>query len=77
MNELLGAQDRAVDMGLGCEVDDRIAPHRRAPYGIRIGDVAPDEFVIDALEVRRVARVRELVEDDDVRAALRESTHEV
>ena len=77
VDELLRAEDRAVDVGLGGEVDDRVAAGSGARDRVRIGDVALDELVLDAFEVRRVAGVRELVEDDDVGAALREPPHEV
>ena len=53
-------------MRLGGEVDDRLAAVRRARDRVGVGDVALVELVLDALEVRAVARVGELVEDDDL-----------
>ena len=44
---------------------------------LRVGDVALVELVLDALEVRAVARVRELVENDDLLAVRREPPREV
>ena len=43
-----------------------VAPGGSAGDGVRIGDVPLEELVLDPVEVRRVARVGELVEDDDV-----------
>ncbi len=64
-DELGGPEDRAVDVGLGREVDDRLAARRGRRDRVGVGDVALVELVLDAFEVRAVARVRELVEDDD------------
>ena len=66
-------EDRAVDVGLGREVDDRVAAGRGRRDCLGVGDVALVELVLDAFEVRAVARVRELVEDDD-RVAIRRET---
>ena len=44
---------------------------------VGVGDVALVELVLDSLEVRAVARVRELVEDDDLVARLGEPAHEL
>ena len=68
-DELGRAEDRAVDVRLGGEVDDRVAAGGRARDGLRVGDVALVELVLDALEVRPVAGVGELVEHDDLLAA--------
>ena len=76
-DELGRAEDRAVDVRLGGEVDDRLAALRRARDRVRVGDVALVELVLDAFEVRAVARVGQLVEDDDVVAARGEATDEV
>ena len=63
--EVLRREDRAVDVGLGGEVDDRVAALGGARDIGRLGDVPLME--LDAVrQVRAVARVRELVEDDDV-----------
>ena len=45
--------------------------------GSGVGDVADDELGVDALEVRRVARVRELVEHHDVVAGADEALDEM
>ena len=45
--------------------------------GPRVGDVALMELVLDALEVRDVARVRQLVEHGDVVALARQVTDEM
>ena len=67
------AEDRAVDVRLGREVDDRVAAARGLRDGVGVGDVALVELGVDALEVRRVAGVGELVEHDDLVAARRAS----
>ncbi len=72
-----GTEDRAVDVRLGGEVDDRGTAFSGLRDRFRVGDVASDELVIDSVEVRRVPRVRELVEDDHVDATLGEPAHEV
>ena len=77
MDELLRAEDRAVDVGLGGEVDDRVAARGGALDGVGIGDVADDELVLDALEVRGIACVGELVEHDDVVALAARAADEV
>ena len=77
MDELLRAEDRAVDVGLGREVDDRGAARGRARDRVRVGDVAVDELVLDALEVGGVAGIGELVEHRDLGAALGQPANEV
>ncbi len=63
--EVLRGEDRAVDVGLGCKVDDRRAVASRALDVGRLCDVALVE--LDVLrEIRSVARVRQLVEHDDL-----------
>jgi predicted ATPase/class 3 adenylate cyclase len=62
---------------LGREVDDRLAASGGVGDRIRVGDVALAELVLDAVEVRAVAGVRQLVEHDDVVVAGREPPHEV
>ena len=56
------AEDRAVDVGLGGEVDDRVAAVGCLGDRGRVADVARDELDPGAVEVRRVARVGQLVE---------------
>ena len=53
-------------MRLGREVDDGLTAGPGSRYGTRVADVALDELAVAALEVRAVARVRQLVEDDDL-----------
>ena len=75
-DELGGAEDRPVDVGLGREVDDRLAAGGRGGDRVGVGDVALVELVLDAFEVRPVARVRQLVEDDDGIAGGRQAARE-
>ena len=77
LDELGAAQDRTVDMRLGREVHDGVAACSCVADRDRVGDVALVELVRHAFEVRPVARVRELVEDDRVVAPRREEPHEV
>ena len=72
-----GLEDRAVDVRLGGEVDDRLDALARARDHLGVGDVTLVELVPDALEVGRVPGVGELVEHDDVLARLGEPPHEV
>ena len=76
-DELRRADDRAVDVRLGGEVDDRLAALRSLRHGLRVGDVALVELVLDAVEVGAVAGVGELVEDDHLVAGRREAVDEV
>ena len=76
-DELRRPEDRPVDVRLGGEVDDRVAVLRRAGDGVRVGDVAMVELVLDAFEVGAVAGVGELVEHHDVLAALGQAPGEV
>ena len=74
--ELLGAEDRAVDVRLGREVDDRVAAARRPGDVLRHGDVAVVE--LDAVgQVGAVPGVGQLVEDDDVLAGAEQPLDEV
>ena len=74
--ELLGREDGAVDVRLGGEVDDRVAAAACAREVVGLGDVALVE--LDVLrEVRPVAGVGELVEDDDVLARTEQPFDEV
>ena len=66
LDELGGAEDRAVDVGLRGEVDDRLAAFGRGGDGLAVGDVALDELDVGSLEVRSVAGVGQLVENDDL-----------
>ena len=72
--ERLGIEDRAVDVRLGGEVDDRVGAVDQRPDDGRVGDVAADEaepggllrVVTDRAEVGLVAGVGQLVEDGDL-----------
>ena len=72
-----GVEHGAVDVGLGGEVDDGIAAGRRRGDRGPVGDVALDELDVEVGEVRRVPRVRQQIEDDDVVAAGDKPPHEV
>ena len=72
LDELGAAEDRAVDVGLGGEVHDGVAAFSCMADHDGVGDIALVELVRHALEVRPVARVRELVEDDRLVAPGRE-----
>jgi hypothetical protein len=74
--EVLGAQDRPVDVRLGGEVDDRVAALGRDRDVRGLGDVAVVERHVGR-EVGAVARVRELVEDDDVVPLGEQPLHEM
>ena len=76
-DELGRAEDRPVDVRLGREVDDRLCAGRRRGDGVRVGDVALVELVLDAVEIRPVAGVRQLVEHDDLVARAREPPREM
>ena len=67
-DELARRLDRAVDVGLGGEVDGRVATVDRPPDRVAVGDVCLDQFAAlrrQAVEVLATPRVRELVEDTD------------
>src|SRR5205823_3576026 len=76
-DELGGTEDRAVDVRLGGEVDDRLAAGGGVGDRLRVGDVSLPELVLDALEVGPVPGVGQLVEDDDVLAGRGETADEV
>ena len=76
-DELGRAEDRPVDVRLGGEVDDRVDAVGGARDRVGVGDVALVELVLDALEVRAVAGVRQLVEDGDLVARRGEPAHEL
>ena len=66
LDELARRLDRAVDVRLGGEVDDRIAALDGLGDPLDVGDVALDELdlvVGQPLEVLAAARVGQLVED--------------
>src|SRR5690348_15103097 len=77
LDELGGAEDRAVDMRLGREVNDRSATLGRGGDGGEIGNVGLEKLDVRAVEVGPVARVGELVEDDDLVASCGEPLCEV
>ena len=77
LDELGGAEDRAVDMRLGREIDDCLTTGARRGDRIRVADVALDELAVAADEVRAVPGIRQLVEDDDLLACRREPLCEV
>ena len=56
------AQDRPVDVRLGGEVDDRVEARSGVGDGLGVADVALDQLDPRAVEVRRVARIGQLVE---------------
>ena len=76
LDERAGAVDRAVDMGLGRDVDDRIwlvrADERR--HGARVGDVGLLEPVArrlgDVFQRREVGGVGQRIDIDDRRVAV-------
>jgi len=78
LHERVGAVDRAVDVGLGREVDDRVRAVAREQVGDEraVADVAAHERVArvaaDRREVAEVPRVGELVEVHDRLAGRRE-----
>ena len=77
MDELLRPEDRAIDVGLGGEVDDRLATCRGAGDGLGVGDVTLEELVLDPLEVRRVPGVGQLVENRNLGALPGQPAYEV
>ena len=64
-------------MGLGGEVDDRVAARSGGVYGFAVADVAFDELEVRALQVRGVAGVGQLVEHDHLFADGGETLGEV
>ena len=66
LDELGRAEDRAVDVRLGGEVDDGVAARAGPRDRLGVADVALDEPQSQPVEVRRVAGVRQLVEHDDL-----------
>ena len=74
--EVLGGEDRAVDVGLGGEVDDRVAAARCARDVGGLRDVAVVELDVRR-QIRAVARVRQLVEHDDVVARREQALDEM
>ena len=77
-DEGVGLGDRAVDVGLGGEVDHGVDLGHRLGRRARVLDRAVHELVLDVLEVLAPARVGELVEDDDLVAVVAHAhAHEV
>ena len=70
LDEYKGVEQGAVDMRLGCEVDDRVDAACQLVDEAGVTDVALDEAVawlsVEFGEVGGVARVRELVEHGDL-----------
>ena len=67
-DECIRPGDRAVDVALRGEVDDRVDPPALDQLGDEIGmaDVALDQLdPVEPVEVRAVPRIGEQVEDDD------------
>ena len=63
LDELAGRLDRAVDVRLRGEVDERVAALDRRRDRVGVGDVADDQLAaLEPLEVLAPARVGELVE---------------
>ena len=85
LDERRGVQQRVVVVGLRGEVDDRIGPGHDAVDQIGVGDVALDngqarrQLGGNVGQGRAVARVGELVQDDDVdvRVVLEERMNEI
>jgi hypothetical protein len=65
-DEVAGFENRAVDVRLGGEVDDRLAPRRGTLHRLGVGDVAHAQLALHAVEVLPPPRVGELVEHDDL-----------
>ena len=74
-HEVGGAEDRAVDVGLGREVHDGVGGADEVVDEPRVEDVALDEgqpgIVADRRQVGEVAGVGELVQDGDVGGLVR------
>ena len=70
VDERVGLGDRAVDVRLGGEVDDRVDALDRVGDGGRVLDGAVHEPDVEVLEVLAPARVGELVEDGDLVAVV-------
>src|SRR6266566_2852176 len=69
LDELSGAEDRAVDMGLCREVEDRLTARGYPCKHVAVGDGPLNELDVGAIEVRPIARVGELVEHDNLVAS--------
>ena len=65
LDEVARLEDRAVDVGLGRQVDHGLTPLARLCDRLGVGDVPLVELVRHVEEVLSVARVGQLVEDDD------------
>ena len=77
LDELRGAEDRAVYVRLGGEVEDRVGAARGSRDRLGVADVALDQLDVGAVEVRRIAGIGQLVEHDDVLAGRREALRAV
>ncbi len=75
--EIRRPEDRAVDVRLGGEVDDRVAAACGALDVFRYRDVALHELELAERQVRLVPGVGQLVEDDDVLTAPQQPLDEV
>jgi hypothetical protein len=69
-DERVGLGDRAVDVRLGGEVDDRVDAVQRAGHRVGVLDPRVDELHVQAREVLAATGVGELVEHDDLVAVL-------
>src|ERR1700737_923378 len=75
--------ERAIDVGLSCEVHDGIAFHGQRHDVLPLADIAMHEMkatlVFEVCQVGAIARVRELVEhrDFDVRTSLAQQMDKV
>ncbi len=69
-HERVGRGDRAIDVGLGGEVDDGVGAVDRLGHRARVLDRAVEELVLGVLQALAPPRVGELVQDDDVVAVV-------
>ena len=77
-DERVGLGDRAIDVRLGGEVDHRVDAVDRLGDRVGVLDRAVHEGVLDVLEVLAPPGVGQLVEDDDLVAAVAHAhAHEV
>ena len=73
VNELSRTEYRPIDMGLRSEVDADVAAIPRAAHNVTVSDITLNEVMQDAVEIRAISRVRELVENHDGVAAAHEA----
>src|ERR687891_806874 len=76
-DEVARLEDGPVDVALRGEVDHGPAPAPGPRDRVRISDVSLDELAVDTFDVGRIARVGQLVEDDDLVAPGDEALDEV